>query len=221
MKQTGITRAILIPFAHVSTDDVRFCLDIAKKQPNRFAVVPQVDTANLSLLTGYENVVAGLKVHPSLQQVDPLSQDVHEIISIASDMGKPVIFDTLMQSQTIPMRLLDIGVFDELAKTYRDVTFIFAHSCWPRLLDAYILAKANPNVYLDLSYFGKIADGMYLLHDFCNLLDRLDQKVLFGTDFPEVDVMEYYNLWERYLQFLPERKRERIFSGNAHEVFNL
>jgi predicted TIM-barrel fold metal-dependent hydrolase len=126
-----------------------------------------------------------------------------------------------MQSQTIPMRLLDIGVFDELAKTYRDVTFIFAHSCWPRLLDAYILAKANPNVYLDLSYFGKIADGMYLLHDFCNLLDRLDQKVLFGTDFPEVDVMEYYNLWERYLQFLPERKRERIFSGNAHEVFNL
>lgn len=221
MRHTGITRAILIPFAHVSTDDVRFCLDLAKKQPKRFAVAPQIDVANLSLLTGYEDVVAGLKVHPSLQQVDPTSQAVREILDTASSMGKPVIFDTLMQSPIIPMRLLDPCVFDEIAKTYRDVTFVLAHSCWPHLLDAYILAKANPNVYLDLSYFGKVAEGMHLLHDFCHLLDRLDQKVLFGTDFPEVDVMVYYNLWERYLQFLPERKRERIFSGNSHEVFNL
>ncbi|AKB27254.1 hypothetical protein MSSIT_0535 [Methanosarcina siciliae T4/M] len=221
MRHAGITQAILIPFAHVSTDDIRFCLDLAKKQPKKFAVAPQIDVANLSLLTGYEDVVAGLKVHPSLQQVDPTSQAVCEILDTASSMGKPVIFDTIMQSPTIPMRLLDPSVFDELAKTYCDVTFVLAHSCWPRLLDAYTLAKANPNVYLDLSYFGKIAEGTHLLHDFCCLLDRLDQKVIFGTDFPEVDMKAYHNLWNRYLQPLPKRKRERIFSGNAHEVFNL
>jgi len=221
MDRAGITRAVLIPFAHASMDDVRFCLDLAKEQPKRFVVVPQIDATDLSLLTGYEDVVAGLKVHPRLQQVDPASPAVLEILAAATAMGKPVVFDTLMQSSTIPIRLLDPGVFDDLAKSHRDVTFVLAHSCWPRLLDAYIIAKANPNVYLDLSYFGKVAAGTHLLHDFCCLIERLDRKVIFGTDFPEVDMAAYNNMWQRYLQHLSEEKRERIFSGNAREVFNI
>lgn len=221
MTRSGIARAILIPLGHTSTEDVRLCLDLAKKKPHKFAVAPQIAAVELSLLTGYEDVVAGLKVHPSLQQIDPTSAGVCEILDAASGMEMPVIFDTFMQSTTIPMRLLDPKVFDELAKNRRDVTFVLAHSCWPHLLDAYVIAKANPNVYLDLSYFGKVADNTYLLHDFCRLLTKLERKVLFGTDFPEVDVTAYTSLWERCLHQLPEEKRERIFSDNAREVFHL
>lgn len=221
MSHAGIARAVLIPFAYTSTDDVLFCLDLAKKQPKRFAVAPQINAVDLALLTGYEDVVAGLKVHPALQQVDPTSPSVREILDVASSMEKPVIFDTFMQSPTIPIHLLEPSVFDNLAKNRRDVTFVLAHSCWPRLLDAYTIAKANPNVYLDLSYFGKMAEGTYLLQDFCRLLDRLDRKVIFGTDFPEVDMAAYTDLWQKNLQHIPKEKRERIFSGNAREVFNL
>jgi len=221
MTRSGITRAILIPLGRTSMEDVRFCLDLAKKKPKKFAVAPQIDATELSLLTGYRGVIAGLKVHPSLQQVDPASPMVCEILDAASGMGIPVIFDTFMQSTTIPIRLLDPKVFDELAKTHRDVTFVLAHSCWPHLLDAYIIAKSNQNVYLDLSYFGKVADNTYLLHDFCRLLERLDRKVIFGTDFPEVDVAAYTALWQRYLHHLPEEKQKRIFFDNAREVFHL
>ncbi|WP_317065716.1 amidohydrolase family protein [Methanoculleus caldifontis] len=221
MARSGIARAVLIPLGHASIEDVRFCLDLAKKQPEKFAVVPQINVAELSLLTEYKDVVAGLKVHPSLQQVDPASPEVQEILDAASGMGKPVVFDTFMQSTTIPIRLLDPKVFDELAKNRRDITFVLAHSCWPHLLDAYIIAKANKNVYLDLSYFGKAADNTYLLHDFCHLLEKLDQKAIFGTDFPEVDVAAYTALWQRYLHHLPEDKQKRIFSDNAREVFRL
>ncbi len=184
-------------------------------------VAPQIEAAEIYLLKGYENYIAGLKVHPSLQNLHPDSPAVGEILNLASSMKKPVIFDTLMQSTTIPIRHLEPSVFDELAKKHRDITFVLAHSCWPRLLDAYIVAKANSNVYLDLSYFGKVADNMYLLHDFCRLLDKLDQKIIFGTDFPEIQMPAYVYQWHRILHHLPKDKLERIFHGNAHEVFSL
>ncbi len=221
MTQAGITQVVLIPFSHISREDVLFCLELAKKRPNTFKVAPQIEASEICLLKGYENLVVGLKIHPSLQHLHPASPAVYEILNIASNMEKPVIFDTFMQSTSIPIRFLEPGVFDELAKKNRDITFVLAHSCWPRLLDAYIVAKANPNVYLDLSYFGKVTDNMYLFHDFCRLLDKLDKKIVFGTDFPEVEMRTYTDQWQKNLHHLPKAKRERIFHDNAHEVFNL
>ncbi|MDG6218720.1 MAG: hypothetical protein QCI00_04685, partial [Candidatus Thermoplasmatota archaeon] len=82
-------------------------------------------------------------------------------------------------------------------------------------------AKSNQNVYLDLSYFGNLAFGTNLFHDFCLLLDKLDQKVIFGTDFPEVNIDEYTNLWRKKLNHLSQDKIHRIFAGNAKQVFNI
>jgi predicted TIM-barrel fold metal-dependent hydrolase len=88
-------------------------------------------------------------------------------------------------------------------------------------MDAYSIVKSNKNVYLDISYFGNIAAGTSLFQDFCMLINNIDQKIIFGTDFPDVNVREYISIWMYSLRLLPQEKRDNIFYNNGCKVFNL
>ncbi|MDG6251149.1 amidohydrolase family protein, partial [Methanocalculus sp.] len=136
MDLIGIQKTILIPFTSISREDLFFCLEIAKKEPDKFAVAPQIELQDIDLLEGYEKYIVGLKVHPRFNNSKPDSPAIYQLLDHASDIEKPVIFCTYLHSTSVPLRYLEPFVYDELAKKYPDVVFVLAHSCWPRLLDA-------------------------------------------------------------------------------------
>ena len=217
----GVTKVILIPVAISSNIDQNYALKIAEEYPEKYYVAPLIHLKNFDEIRQLKNQIVALKIHPRLQNIQPKSKIVQKVILLAREINKPLIIDTYMQSSKLPLKNLDPYVFDYLAKKNPDINFILAHSCWPKLLDAYYIAKSNDNVYLDLSLFGKVADGTYLLKDFCFLLNNLDEKVIFGSDFPEVNLCRYTELWNGLMKHINNGKKNRILFKNAYEIFQL
>lgn len=218
---TGIDKVVLIPLSVRNVDEVRYCLDVAKKHPKKYKVVPQITKEKFGLIHGSEEYIAGFKIHPVLQEISPTAAGCIDIINIAEEMEKPIIFHTYLQSQILPLEEMSPFVFDKLGKTYKNVNFVLAHSCFPKLYDAYCLAKSNKNVYLDLSYFANVAAGTSLFADFCEMIAGIDKKVIFGSDFPEVEIDTYIGMWKFSLRKLPYDKQENIFFNNGCRVFGL
>jgi len=218
---SGIDKVVLIPLAARSVVDVKSCFQLAKKYPDKYKVAPQITKDLFELVRENEEHIAGFKIHPVLQEISPTDSRSIDIINIAEEMEKPIIFHTYLQSQILPLEEMSPFVFDKLAKTYKNVNFVLAHSCFPKLYDAYCLAKSNKNIYLDLSYFANVAAGTSLFADFCEMIVGIDKKVIFGSDFPEVEIDTYIGMWKFLLRKLPYDKQENIFFNNGCEVFGL
>mgnify|MGYP002639390289 CR=1 FL=1 len=116
---------------------------------------------------------------------------------------------------------------DELAFMYPDIKFIIAHFGDPWIMDAAEVAHKNKNVYVDLS--GLIVGDetevdRFKVDEFTSHIRRglvyLDnyKKVLFGTDWPLVDVESYI---EFIMELIPDEHLEDVFYGNAKRVFIL
>lgn len=182
-------------------------------------MIPIATPENIERIVEIGDSIHGIKIHPRMQQIPIISRFMESVVECARQIRKPVVIDTLLQSSSIHLRDLDPYRYDDLAKENQDVTFVLAHSCWPRLLDGYILARSNENIYLDLSYFAGVGGGTGMVADFSTLLSTLDQKVLYGSDYPSVHPSGYFSGWLERLHNLDEVKRNNIFLHNACQVF--
>lgn len=214
MQKAVIDSALLIP---VSDQDFDYCLDLRKEYPARFKVAQTLDVADTGAVRWEE--VDALKLAPRRMGIPPLSDEIVTLVAEAGRRSVPVVFCCYTQSDVVPLAELHPYAFDRLAKKCPETTMVLAHSCWPHLQAALCVARSNQNVYLDISYFAERAKNTSLLADFCVMAETADRKLLFGTDFPEVDVSAYLQMFETLFTELPSEKRERIFAGNAREVF--
>lgn len=218
LAKAKVGKVILLP---VFPEDLKLCLKLRQSRPEVFYLAPLV---NLNNLTGqnfpWSDVVA-VKMHPRMQSVAPNSIEVRNILKQAEENDVPVIFDTYMQSNTVPLEQLHPYAYDALAKEYPNVKFVLAHCGWPNLLEAFAVARSNPNVFLELSYFAKIAAGTSIFDDFCHLIQGIDKKVLFGSDFPETSIPDYLRVFHSKLSSVSQDKLDNIFFNNACELFKI
>lgn len=75
---------------------------------------------------------------------------------------------------------------DKMLRTVPGVTVILAHMGGHRVLDAYCVALAHPNVYLDLSWIVHLYGGSSVEQDIKFVVEKLAPagKIIFGSDFP-------------------------------------
>jgi len=98
----------------------------------------------------------------------------------------------------------------------------------PWITDAAAVISKNPNVCADLSgllegftdmgeYF--LEQEGYLNHIMTWLayMDAYD-RLMFGTDWPLANIQNYVDL---VLRLIPEKHREKVFSGNARRIYGL
>jgi uncharacterized protein len=107
---------------------------------------------------------------------------------------------------------------DDLAVDYPDLKIIMAHGGRPMYTDeAWFLLRRHSNVYLDISSF----PPSKLLEYFPGI-DRVDDRVLFGSDWPGPMVPDIGDNVET-LRNLPLSKQttERILRTNASSLFDL
>ena len=156
----------------------------------------------------------GLKIHPRRQGISPLDRRLDPGYEKAAALGLPVVFDAYPQSQQMPLHELRPYVYDRLAKRHPHLKIIMAHAGAHRLWDAYFVARSNPNVYLDLSYILKIFSRTSLMSDLAVIMEQLDRKIIYGSDFPEVSLKDYLDSAKALMAGLPKEKRENILSGN-------
>lgn len=114
-----------------------------------------------------------------------------------------VVFETCIRKQVpvlvhmgvpLPSMLLKYGhpfLLDELAHRYPDLTMIAAHSGAPWIMETLAVLVRHPNVYLDISTLPAIHEELARVVLSLCAARALEDRVLFGSDFPVVDPCDY------------------------------
>jgi uncharacterized protein len=165
--------------------------------------------------------VKGFKFHPSMQAFEPNDRTFYPIYQAIAEAQVPALFHTgqtgigagLPGGHGIKLRYSDPMLLDDVAADFPELTLVMAHPAVP-WVDAQIsIATHKPNVYIDLSGWSP----KYFPTQLVRAAGRqLRTKVLFGTDFPFIQV----DRWRRDFETLDMDPAvlPMIFKENALRV---
>ncbi|MGH7834934.1 MAG: amidohydrolase family protein [Candidatus Binatia bacterium] len=210
-----------------------YVLDLAARYPDAFAgVLASLDTgsANLDQVAAHaENLVKnpgvkGFKFHPPDQGFCPSDRKYYGIWEVLQAGHKPVMFHvgfTVLGANTDGGKgiALDHGRpihLDTLARDFPRMKIIAAHPGWPWQEELLGVITHKKNVCVDTS--GYLADQLPEIFQRA-IRGRLQDKALFGTDFPYVDLEKALTSYDKL--GLKDAVKEKILLSNARDLFEL
>jgi predicted TIM-barrel fold metal-dependent hydrolase len=203
------------------------CIDdvvpIATAHPGRFSIVanlnphvhfPLVDELQRQLELG----AIALKLHPVHAGFNPGDKELYPIYARCSDLGIPVIFHSGISSfPGSRTRFGDPELLLDAIDYFPDLQFVFAHGGRGWWYDVVaFMAQVKRNVWLDLA--GVPPKKLPEYYTRFNL-NRLAQKMIFGTDWPGVPGTRR-NVESLMDLGLPTDVLAGVLSGNAQNIFS-
>ena len=171
----------------------------------------------------------GVKLYPGYNRVS-LSDPMYEpIYALAARYDKPVaVHMGLTASVNAHLKYCHPLALDEVAADHPKTRFVMCHFGNPFLESAAAVVEKNPNVAADLSgllegrvnlddYFCRQSGYVSLLRTWLTAIEQWDD-LLFGTDWPIVNLGEYITFIRR---LLPEERWEAVFFQNANRIYGL
>jgi predicted TIM-barrel fold metal-dependent hydrolase len=225
----GISHIVALHYAHkpgVSRDLNAYMADLCRSYPQLTAmatVYPGEQDADLILEDAFRNGLGGVKLHCHVQCFDMNGDRMNEIYQICTLHQKPLIMHVGREpkSPAYPCDPYVLCSADKLERVLKD--FPTLKLCVPHLgadeFDDYrnMLEKYD-NLWLDTTM--TLAD--YLPMDyFPKLSDWRTDRIIFGTDFPNLPYA-----WDREIRRLcrlnlPEIALARILGQNASEFYSI
>lgn len=208
-------------------------IELASNFPKSFAgVLASLDTsaADLAAVARYAEElvrnpkVVGFKFHPPDQGFYPSDKKLYDIWEILQAGGKPVMFHigfTVLGANTDGGSgiALDYGRpihLDTLARDFPRMKIVAAHPGWPWEQELIGVVTHKKNLYVDTSgYLAEQLPEIFLRA----IAGRLQDKALFGTDFPYVDLEVALNSFDK-MNF-KDSVKNKILIDNAKTLFNL
>ena len=208
-------------------------LDLVANYPSSFAgVLASLDPSALDLhaVAHYAEElvrnpkVVGFKFHPPDQGFYPSDKKFYEIWEVLQAGGKPVMFHigfTVLGAN--PEGGSGIGLdygrpihLDTLAKDFPQMKIVAAHPGWPWVEETIGVVTHKKNVYVDTS--GYLAEQLPELFQKA-IGGRLQDKALFGTDFPYVDLVKALASFDK--MGFKDSVKEKLLLSNAMKLFDL
>jgi predicted TIM-barrel fold metal-dependent hydrolase len=213
----GIDRAALLAMPGVCTNSI---FSSGKVNRNKFWCVGNLDFSNINY--SIDQIVDldldGVKIHPRFQRVGIDALLEMEFMDKLEQLALPVMICGWQQSSTVSIESLSPLHIDKMAKKHPRLPIILSHLGGYRFWDAYTVARANPLVFLDCSYYLQAFRGTSLESDFFSLLKTVDRKVIYGSDFPEVSVRSYLEDFVQNTKGLDDAKMGNILYGNLEAL---
>lgn len=192
MDGAGVSKAAVIAIApYIPTEVV--CAAVATFS-DRLVPIGSVDPRDVGALAAIDHFVAilgtrAIKLHPRLQGIN--FEDLELLTPIAkrcAALGIPLIICSFLGGRGL-FQARTLELCHELAVASPETTLILAHAGGYRPLDALLILKANANVHVDLSFSPLYFAGSSVQQDIEYLVKKADpQRVLFGSDFPELSI---------------------------------
>lgn len=182
-----------------------YILDVCRQNPDRLYPIAGCNPRDFSseteaqqrLKQWAEEGFRGVKIHPRFSRV-PLDEPcVDWLMSGATEAGLPVFLCTILNGlpRAVPARPVDL--IDQLLIRHPDCSTILLHGATTDVLACSDLVRLHKNTLLDLSLTIMRYENSSLDQDFRFVLERLDQRCIVGSDFPE---------------FTPDAVKERVLS---------
>ncbi len=208
-------------------------LELATKYPNAFpGILASLDTHadNLSAVARYaeelvrDPKVLGFKFHPPDQGFYPSDRKFYPIWEVLQASGKLAMFHvgfTVLGANTDGGSgiALDYGRpihLDTLARDFPRMKIIAAHPGWPWEQELVGVVTHKRNLFVDTSgYLAEQLPEIFLKA----IGGRLQDKALFGTDFPYVDLEKALTSFDQ-MNF-KESVKEKLLLTNAKALLGL
>lgn len=169
-------------------------------------------------------LVKGFKFHPPDQGFYPADRRHYPLWEFLEASGKPVMFHTGFtvlgaDSEGGKGIALDHGrpiQLDTLARDFPHMKIIAAHPGWPWVDELLGVVTHKKNIFVDTS--GYLPEQLPEVFQRA-IRGRLQDRTLFGTDFPYVDTGKALMSFERL--GLKDSVKEKILMTNARSLFGL
>ncbi|MBI4523888.1 MAG: amidohydrolase [Deltaproteobacteria bacterium] len=211
----------------------KYVLALVKKYPEAFAgVLGSLDMSSdnsdgrirRAEELGKNPLVKGFKFHPPDQGFYPNDKKYYSLWETLAALGKPLMFHTGFTVLGAGAEGgkgigLDYGRpihLDTVARDFPRMKIVAAHPGWPWQEELLGVVTHKKNVYVDTSgYLAEQLPELFLK----TIRGRLQDKALFGTDFPYVDLGKALESYDRL--GLKENAKEKILFANARALFEL
>jgi predicted TIM-barrel fold metal-dependent hydrolase len=208
-------------------------IDLAARFPDAFPGVLgslDVHADDLNAVARYAEDLArnakvlGFKFHPPDQGFYPTERKLYPIWDVLQASGKPVMFHvgfTVLGANTEGGSgiALDYGRpvhLDTLARDFPRMKIIAAHPGWPWEQELVGVVTHKKNLFVDTSgYLAEQLPEIFLKA----IGGRLQDKALFGTDFPYVDLEKALASFDR-MNF-KDSVKEKLLLTNAKALLRL
>jgi predicted TIM-barrel fold metal-dependent hydrolase len=211
-------------------DSNDYVASIVQKHPGQFIGFASVDPWKGKMaIAELERAVKvlglrGLKLHPNTQAFFPNDTRFYPLYDAARGLGVPVLFHSghagagagLPGGGGIKLKYSNPIFIDDVAADFPDLTIIMAHPGWPWQEEQIAVAIHKANVFVDLSGWAPRYFPESLVRE---ISTRLQDKVLFGSDYPLITPER----WLREFEALPikDEVRPKVLLENAKRVLKL
>ena len=221
-------RSLETGFHNYPRDLFHYCVGLDSLVLDRGETIPKDLPDQVEEHLKRENC-CGVKLYPGYNKIwltDPIYQPIYEL---AARYDKPVAVHMGLTSYSRAyLKYSHPLVLDEAAADHPRTRFVMCHFGNPFLQEAAAVLEKNPNVATDLSgllegrvdldaYFLDRAVYAELLRGWLSYVGCWD-RVMYGTDWPIVNLEEYI----RYIQRLvPRAHWQKVFFDNANRIYGL
>jgi predicted TIM-barrel fold metal-dependent hydrolase len=225
-----IDRAVLtgLPGANSTDDVLALCADaddrllpVGPFNPCAFSTAAEACAQARRELAG--RGLLGVKLHPRLGRYDVLDD---RVIAFLDDLAtwdeRPAVWIcSLLHVPGLRPRSGPVEALCEIVGRYPDVQFVLAHGGGPNLLSLATAVRSAPNALLDLSYTLTHYHGTSVQLDLAHLLTTFENRLVFGSDFPEEAPTRARALLEDLATGTDPETLPKVLGGNLRRALAL
>ena len=200
LDESPVDKAVVAAIAadtHYGTPS-EYVAEVCRKFPDRLIGLASVDPIrDPDAVAKFERYITqeglkGLKLHPRHQQLAVDDPRVTPVVEKAAELGVPT-FICGSQWKHAPLRdQLPINV-DVLCKRVPNAKIVITHSGGFHFMQAFTVAVANDNVYLETSIALKYFENTPFEDQYIFTLKKIGaHRVIYGSDHPEDPVKDCY-----------------------------
>lgn len=165
----------------------------------------------------------GVKLHPRLGRYDVLDDRVLALVDEVASWDEPfaVWICTFLHVPGLRPRSGPVEALCEIVGRAPEIPFVLLHGCGPDLLRLATAVRSAPNAFLDLSYtITRFRDTSVAL-DLDHLLATFDQRLVYGSDFPEGNIAATVQLLEERTATAHPAALPAVMGGNICRALGL
>jgi predicted TIM-barrel fold metal-dependent hydrolase len=181
-------------------------------------------TQKLGRLFQARSIVAA-KIFPGHDAIYPTDKRLLPVYELCVKYDLPIVIHTGEGAKRPnPTKYNDPKYIIKIADKFPTLKIVIAHYFWPKIEYCHDLTKSYDNIYFDTSGLADeeviVKTGLARIKKILTLTasERPD-NVVFGTDYAMCSIKKHIQLVESLE--ITKRTRDRIFSGNAIELFRL
>jgi uncharacterized protein len=226
MDAHGVDVSLVLPLSGVASNE--FVQQECTRHPGRLTPLynPDFESANETLrkMEAFFGSYGpkGLKIHPRNQGISVSDSRVVEVLQWAAEKAVPVLFDVFPWGKSLDNLALHPLAYHEVAQKIPNLRLILAHAGGYKLLEAFMVAKSNPNVFLDISFTPTYFSESSVVTDCAFLCRRLPAgRVLYGSDFPSVRFGDGLHAARQLLTDAGSQITDEVMGTAAARLFKL